>query len=164
MKIDLMPILSGELKELPFTFTENVTGEVSDIYFKGLDVVPCGNINVDGKVCDISGFYELRCAVSLPYVTHCSRCGKEIRCECKSDMQLIVSSQGEHDDDDGYIIYSDRQIELDSPVYEELSISFPSKPLCKTDCKGLCPVCGQDLNEGDCEHSAPVNENAEDTL
>ncbi len=161
MKIDLTPILSGELKELHFSFTENVLSEVSDIYFKGLDIIPCGNISVKGKICDISGFYTLECSASLPYTTHCARCGKQIGTVCECSIRRTVSLQKEEESDDE-IFYKDRQIELDPTVYEELSISFPSKPLCREDCKGLCPVCGQDLNEEGCEHSR--NNKDQDTL
>lgn len=161
MKIDLTPILSGEVKELPFSFTENVSGVSSGIYFKGLDITPCGDIEVKGRICDISGYYELTCSVSLPYVTHCARCGKQIGKVCECGMRRTVSQQKEQESEDE-IFCADRQIELDTPVYEELSISFPSKILCREDCRGLCPVCGQDLNEGDCEHSL-MNTN-KDTL
>ena len=162
MKIDLAPILNGEVKELPFSFSENVSEGSADIYFKGLDAEPAGSIRISGRVYDLSGFYRLECRVSMPFATHCARCGKAFGYVCECDMQRIVSGDGEHDGNEEYIIYSDRQIELDGPVYEELSISFPSKPLCRQDCKGLCPVCGQDLNEGDCEHSR--NEQDKDTL
>jgi len=32
-------------------------------------------------------------------------------------------------------------------------LSVPMKPLCKEDCKGLCPVCGANLNYEDCGHT-----------
>ena len=150
MKLDLSPVLNGEVKELPFSFTQNVLDDEASVYFKGLDMTVRGDIEVKGTVRDISGYCELDCTVSLPYSTHCSRCGKETEGVCECVFQRIVSSDGSRLEDDEYIVYADRQLELDGPVYEELSISFPSKPLCKTDCKGLCPVCGQDLNEGDC--------------
>ena len=161
MKIDLTPILSGETKELPFSFTENVSGELSGIYFMGLDITPAGSMEVKGKICDISGYYELKGSVSLPYTTHCARCGKTTENVCVCSIERTVSGQG-GDEDDGDIIYADRQIELDEAVYEELSISFPTKSLCREDCKGLCPVCGQDLNEGGYEHSRKDNDT--DTL
>lgn len=161
MKIDLTPILSGELKELPFSFTENVSGDMACIYFKGLDITPCGDIEVKGKICDISGYYELESSVSMPCFTHCARCGRQIKQICDCIIRRTVS-QSEDGEDDGNIVYTDRQIELDDAVYEELSISFPTKPLCSENCKGLCPVCGQDLNECGCEHS-PDNKD-KDTL
>ena len=35
-------------------------------------------------------------------------------------------------------------------VVEQVELSLPMKPLCREDCQGLCPQCGQDLNEGRC--------------
>ncbi len=163
MQINLSPIINGEVKELPFNFTQSVSGEASEIYFKGLDLTPAGDIEVSGKISEISGYYELDCKIRLPYETHCSRCGKAFSQLYECGMRRIVSAQAERGDDEEYIIYADRTLELDGPVCEELSISFPSKPLCKTDCRGLCPVCGQDLNEGDCVHSHENNQE-KDTL
>ena len=156
MKLDISPVLNGEVKELPFNFTQSVSAEMADIYFKGLDLEPAGDIEISGRVSDLSGYYGLDCKISLPYITHCSRCGKQIN-DCFELVMKRIASAEERDGDEGYIVYSDRKIELDGPVYEELSIGFPSKPLCKTDCRGLCPICGQDLNEGDCEHGHDNN-------
>lgn len=153
MKIDLTPILNGEVKELPFSFTENVPADIVESRFKGLDMT-AGEITVNGSLRDISGYYELDVNASLPCLTHCARCGKETETLCSCSLHLIASKDAGRADDEGYIVYSDREIELDGPVYEELSISFPSKPLCREDCRGLCPVCGADLNTESCEHSA----------
>ena len=39
------------------------------------------------------------------------------------------------------------------PVLRDtILLSIPLKPLCREECKGLCPVCGKNLNEGECEH------------
>ena len=36
-------------------------------------------------------------------------------------------------------------------ILHEVQLGIPMKVLCKEDCKGLCPICGQDLNEGQCD-------------
>ena len=41
-------------------------------------------------------------------------------------------------------------LDLASLLWEEFSLALPVKPLCKPDCKGLCPECGKNLNEGAC--------------
>ena len=41
-------------------------------------------------------------------------------------------------------------VDISELVRDTLIISQPIKNLCKIDCKGLCPVCGKNLNEGDC--------------
>ncbi len=46
--------------------------------------------------------------------------------------------------------YYDRKINLREVVLEQLNLTFPVKPLCSPDCQGLCPVCGGDINCGEC--------------
>lgn len=41
-------------------------------------------------------------------------------------------------------------IDLDQDIKEEIILDYPLKPLCSPDCKGLCPKCGKNLNEGVC--------------
>lgn len=41
-------------------------------------------------------------------------------------------------------------IDTTDSIREELFLSYPLKPLCRPDCKGLCSICGGNLNEGGC--------------
>ena len=47
-------------------------------------------------------------------------------------------------------MYGGKQIDLSPAVREQILLSVPASPLCREDCKGLCPKCGKDLNDGDC--------------
>jgi uncharacterized protein len=42
------------------------------------------------------------------------------------------------------------EIDLWPPVYEQIVLSLPMKPLCHEDCRGLCPVCGVNRNRESC--------------
>ncbi|HHY98876.1 MAG TPA: DUF177 domain-containing protein [Firmicutes bacterium] len=53
-------------------------------------------------------------------------------------------------DDPEIRTFYDEVIEIEPAVKETLSIAIPMKVICKEDCKGLCPTCGKDLNEGPC--------------
>lgn len=53
---------------------------------------------------------------------------------------------------DGNVILEDMNLDLAPLVREDMLLSMPIRLLHKPDCKGLCPVCGQDWNEGLCEH------------
>jgi len=44
-----------------------------------------------------------------------------------------------------------KSLELGPCVREAILLSLPIRPLCREDCKGLCPVCGKDLNAGTCD-------------
>ena len=42
-------------------------------------------------------------------------------------------------------------IEVGEDIRQEIILAYPMKAVCKTDCKGLCPNCGQNLNVGACD-------------
>jgi uncharacterized protein len=44
-------------------------------------------------------------------------------------------------------------LDLNPIVREYFLLDIPIQPLCRKDCKGLCPVCGGNLNESDCNHT-----------
>ena len=41
-------------------------------------------------------------------------------------------------------------VDLTPQMREDIILELPQRALCQPDCKGLCPVCGKDLNEGAC--------------
>ncbi len=49
----------------------------------------------------------------------------------------------------------DDRLDLSAWARDALALELPDKILCKTDCAGLCPVCGKDLNDEPHEHDEP---------
>jgi uncharacterized protein len=43
-----------------------------------------------------------------------------------------------------------RQLDLGGEARETLLLEIPIAPRCREDCRGLCPRCGADLNDGPC--------------
>jgi len=41
-------------------------------------------------------------------------------------------------------------LDLDAMVREQILLALPPYPVCRESCKGLCPVCGANLNDRDC--------------
>jgi len=41
-------------------------------------------------------------------------------------------------------------LEVDEEIRQEIILNWPMKPLCKDDCKGICPGCGKNLNIEEC--------------
>jgi uncharacterized protein len=56
------------------------------------------------------------------------------------------------------ILPEDAHIDLQPLIREYALLEIPIKPICKPDCKGLCPVCGEDLNQVDCGHKGDTKE------
>ncbi len=46
--------------------------------------------------------------------------------------------------------YRENVIDIHHLILEEIYLDIPMKPLCKPNCKGLCPVCGKNLNKEVC--------------
>jgi len=42
-------------------------------------------------------------------------------------------------------------LDLSEALREQILLDLPMQPLCKPDCRGLCPECGKNLNEGPCD-------------
>jgi uncharacterized protein len=89
----------------------------------------------------------------------CSRCldGFRLPVDGPFDVRFLPHSQnlgeGELEVEDeeldvGY--FSDESIDLGQLVREQFYLAIPMKPLCREDCRGLCPVCGVNLNSETC--------------
>lgn len=96
----------------------------------------------------------------------CSRCLRPIETPVQTHfaeqyyMTIDVTSGDpkEAPPRDAKRIGSDFKIDLTPLLREELILATPLAPLCRPDCKGLCQVCGRDLNTDPHEHEAPVDE------
>jgi uncharacterized protein len=67
--------------------------------------------------------------------------------------RALNTAEGEvelQDDDLTTAFYDNDEIDLGHLMTEQFYLSLPMKPLCRSDCKGLCPVCGTNLNNETC--------------
>lgn len=69
----------------------------------------------------------------------------------EDDGQSDIASSFELDEIDAEP-FDGKTIDLDPVVREQVLLALPVSVVCREDCKGLCPTCGQDLNEQDCGH------------
>ncbi|MFQ6103831.1 MAG: DUF177 domain-containing protein [Candidatus Glassbacteria bacterium] len=100
-------------------------------------------------------FFIISMEVKTDAAVPCRRCLKtcDINIHLKKELYIKRGSYPEEESYDDYIVISpdEREIELENPLNELLLLEFPAYPLCDSDCKGLCPNCGRDLNEGKCD-------------
>ncbi len=64
-------------------------------------------------------------------------------------VEKFYPAGAENIENDAFIYESDL-LDITEPVRESLLLAVPLQSLCREDCRGLCPVCGADRNEGDC--------------
>ena len=145
MKINLKQIFSivGDSRDIS---CEIGADELSDVrgYTFGSPV------SINGRVYNRAGVVYLEYSVDFTLNIICDRCLKELEREYHFDFDHMVvpSINGENDD---YIVADGESIDLNEIALTDLLLQLPTKNLCKDDCKGLCMVCGQDLNLGECD-------------
>jgi uncharacterized protein len=90
----------------------------------------------------------------------CSRCLEPFREPVNASFDIRYLPQSENtgdaereveEDDLSDAFYRDDQIDLRQLMEEQFYLALPMKPLCRADCKGLCPNCGANLNETTCD-------------
>ena len=70
-----------------------------------------------------------------------------------------ATARGRTVDADDFLIDERRHLDLSEAVRQYEQSALPLVPLCRPDCRGLCPVCGSDLNEAACGcRTGPVDE------
>jgi len=120
------------------------------------DPRPEGPIRVSGRISSAGAerFYwhgRLEGTVAGP----CRRCLEDATAEAHEEVHVVYAGEADEDADEDPDVYrfDSRTVELDlRPAVRELwLLAAPAFVLCKPDCKGLCPSCGTDLNEGACD-------------
>ncbi|HEX4169719.1 MAG TPA: DUF177 domain-containing protein [Bryobacteraceae bacterium] len=136
--------------------------------------VPAGQIDFDSKLNQASNLHaegaaqllndalgEIRVTgdlrVSIEGV--CDRCLENAAYSVENHFDLIympadeVATGGEDEIDEagaevGY--YEGSGLELNDVLREVVLLALPMRLVCQEDCKGICPVCGQNRNQADC--------------
>lgn len=97
----------------------------------------------------------------------CDRCLEEASFDVDAEVDgyyLFEEPEQLSDDEDEAdfeLVSADRTIDLSGALLSALVMETPYVVLCREDCRGLCPVCGANLNETDCGHVAELEERRE---
>ena len=137
-----------------------------------VDVEP-GQVDFDGKTTQVSPLHsvgvatllnrslgeirvqgDLRVTVSAP----CDRCVEPTNISIEKSFDLVympatepVGAEDEIDEagiEVGY--YDGSGLTLNDMLREVVLLALPMQVVCRDECKGICPVCGQNRNAGDC--------------
>ena len=115
----------------------------------------CAPVQAEAEIGGFAGAVRLSLRVEYTVSMPCDRCGKQTEKSFRREfVHLLVRQLSDEQEsatlDEEYIVVPDEQLDLDELLREDILLDLPTKYLCRDDCKGLCPKCGKDLNEGDC--------------
>jgi uncharacterized protein len=134
----------GTHKEFDFNFTQlTLPGALVLVDVQGVIAV---SVTEDGVVAegDIKALTQLSC----------SRCLEEYWQPIAIQFTEMFTNHPLKDPGENLesLLPADGSIDLTPIIRDYAILDIPISRICKPDCKGLCPTCGANLNEGDCGH------------
>jgi uncharacterized protein len=114
-----------------------------------------------GNIIEVTG--QLETTVVLP----CGRCLMPVTSHLEIDILICYSALADDDaavaeeseirsEELGLITFTGTEIDLRPDIEQEIIMALPQQLVCAEDCRGLCPNCGIDLNQGQCQCERPV--------
>jgi uncharacterized protein len=120
-----------------------------------------GRIKQSGMDVRVTG--DLSAALTVP----CDRCLQAVPFTVGESFNLVFvpveaehAHKGEtelHGEDLEFSYYANDELDIDQLIREQLELALPARVLCRTDCCGLCPQCGADLNVETCQCPAQID-------
>jgi uncharacterized protein len=129
-----------------------------DPVWEEADAKPAGPVQVTGRLSAAGeGRYYFSGHLQGVVETECRRCLGPASATVAEELHLLFAEAGDEAADEADIYLLDpraQDIDLRPAVREQWLLAAPAFVVCREDCKGLCPRCGADLNQGPC-HCEP---------
>ena len=151
MKLDLSFLLEKEDESCDVTVTydgETVRLSGTEYQKSASEPFTLTFYNDEGKKLYLSG------STKVSFTCPCDRCleDTEVTVPVKLSEEFTIENDViSCDEEEGVICIEDNALDVDGLVVNEILVNWPTKVLCKDDCKGICPVCGKNRNIIECD-------------
>ncbi len=124
---------------------------------RGMDFRP-HEIDVSCTITKIQETVSLDLHLATAIDFDCCRCLDAFTWPVSAEARYTLLPSGENRADEGewsaedeaFGFYREDSIDLEALIHEQILLQIPIKPLCREDCRGLCPRCGTNLNRSAC--------------
>lgn len=145
MKIDLKK-LSAPQASVPFSETIDLREET--LY--GAKTFQ-SSVQCSGVVSRESGVLRLKGTIKTIYSTACARCLKPLDILLTAEVDTVLSDDPDAEEEDDLFVLTGDSVDTADVLVPALILQVQMTYLCREDCKGICPHCGADRNEVDCD-------------
>jgi uncharacterized protein len=134
--------------------------EVDELLLDDEEVRLVEPVEIQGRARRVGSEVELRGRLSARLEVPCSRCLNPVEVPISTEfterfvraVSWAADEQHELQEEDlNLAVFDGEGIELDDLAREEILLAVPASVLCGQDCQGLCPACGTDRNQGNCQ-------------
>ena len=147
MLLGLSKIIDCPGQSIPFS----VSVDLSDLCY-GVSYPVSEPVLAQGTVRNTAGVLMMEGQVRTTIHGICDRCAGSFDRDVTFpiDVVLVTELANEENEDEWVFPLEGDSADLDDIVRTVFVLNLDSKLLCKEDCKGLCPKCGKNLNDGPC--------------
>ena len=147
MLLDLSKIIDRPGESVSFS----TSVDLSDLCY-GVSFPVSEPVKAEGTVRNTAGVLMMKGEISTTIHATCDRCARDFDRDIHFpvDVILVTELQNEENEDEWVFPLEGDSADLDDIVRTVFVLNLDSKLLCKEDCKGLCPRCGKNLNDGPC--------------
>ena len=126
-----------------------MTLDASEIFKCYEDIKAEKPVTISGTVSMIGDILHLDIQVVTDLLLQCTRCVEYFTYHLELNV-IEDFSTNESEEDDGVIFLEDDFINLTDVIESNIFLAQPIKKLCKESCRGLCQICGSNLNVSAC--------------
>ncbi len=152
MLIELEPVFNN----IGFSFAVDYALDLSDALLNGLRAFTAP-VRVVGQIKNTAGIVSVKVVASFDLSLECDRCAEPFTRHMDIPVEHVLVTELNDDTNDELILLESLRFNLDQLVSDDIFLALPSKFLCKEDCKGVCPRCGQNLNTSPCSCQKPFD-------
>ena len=109
-----------------------------------------GPVSAEGEVRNTAGILELDAVVEADMTVRCDRCSTEFPKHITLPVKAVLKADPDEDDYEDMFPLDGDGIDAADVMETCFILGMDQKFLCREDCKGLCPECGRNLNDGPC--------------
>lgn len=125
--------------------------DLASLEFMGENFIFPDALSLVGSIHNNSKNLELTAEVSGIMQVRCARCAKPFTTPVKFPVsEILLREDAEITTDADVVLFTGHEVDLTDIVANSFFMNVEGQYLCREDCKGLCPVCGCDLNESSC--------------
>lgn len=153
MRIDLENLEGGK-SDFAHVYNPDDLNPVDERVMLSAPATVNGKVRLAGNEVFVKGHVDTRAQVE------CDRCLKPVELPVSADFELEYITGSEYEASSvaalteaemSVSVFDGDAIDVDEIVKEQILLAVPTRMLCREECKGICPECGNDRNAGECD-------------
>ena len=146
MKVDITSVLKNSDERIDFDYP----ADFSELELADGERPAPQPLAVRGSVFSRHGAVTLEFCITGVLTLRCDRCASEYELPVSCPFSAMVSADSEQEESEKLVVAQGNVLDIGELAQMALLLWMPTKQLCREDCRGLCPICGENLNEGEC--------------